>query len=85
MPILPSTSSASGKVSQAQQQNLCNAFPHSVSNPSLAQMKLVVLHPTISWISYQLDLMDSKLSPQHQIVVQDYVTGDIIFQISVRN
>jgi hypothetical protein len=46
-------------------------------------MKLTVLHPTMSYMAYMLDLIDSKTSPQRQIVVQDYITGTIIYQISM--
>ena len=83
MPVLPTASSASGVTSQALQQSLYYSIPHSTATQSAARMKLTVLHPTMSHMAYTLDLLDSKNSPQRQIVVQDYITGTIVYQISM--
>ncbi|KAI2491925.1 hypothetical protein MHU86_22634 [Fragilaria crotonensis] len=83
MPVSPTVSSASGITSQALQQGLYYSIPHSTAAQSSARMKLTVLHPTMSYMAYMLDLIESKTSPQRQIVVQDYITGTIIYQISM--
>lgn len=81
--IPPTASSPSGITMQALQQGLYYSIPHSTSAQSSARMKLTVLHPTMSHMAYALDLIDSKTSSQRQIVVQDYITGTIIYQLSL--
>jgi hypothetical protein len=70
MPAMPSATSPSTITSQALQQSLYCSIPHSTSSQSSARMKLTVLHPTMSYMAYKLDLLESKTSPQRQIVVQ---------------
>ena len=83
MPASPTVSSASAITSQALQQSLYHSIPHSTAVQASAKMKHTILHPTLPYMAYELDLVEINNSPQRQIVVQDYNNGTILYQISM--
>ena len=80
-------SSPASLVTQALQQSLYLSMPSSAaaSAESLpgARMRYLSIHPSLPLVVYELDPDLNKLSPQRQLVVQNYATRQVIFILSL--
>jgi len=90
MPSSPTNLTASSTTSEALSQSLYKSIPHSALPHVKSRAKNITLHPTRPWMTYLLDNNIStdttrNLELQQQIVVQDYTSGNVEFQLSIPN
>ena len=80
-------SSPASLVSQALQQSLYLSMPSSAASSAESlpgtRMRYLSTHPSLPLVVYELDPDLNKLSPQRQLVVQNYATRQVVFILSL--
>lgn len=74
-------------ITQALQQSLYMSIPSSaVAARTLSgatRMRHLALHPSLPLVLYELDAEHTKLSPDRQLIVQNYATRQVVFSLSL--